>query len=89
MTIARSLLGNGSINIDGFPGETLPPVSAELLPKKYNVMLHKVGGKWNDFVLGHVVTYLEIDEWCEMKGYKIVQVYNSRPAYSHERTDLF
>ena len=90
MTIARSLIGKGNFNVDGLPQvPDLPGFDSELLPKRYEVMLAKVGGKWNDFQIGHVVTYLSLDEWCEMKGYRIVENYGNRPAYSHERTDLF
>jgi hypothetical protein len=92
MTLAKSLLKNGSqFNVDGLPQvPDLPGFEKDLLPKKYNVMLAKIGGKWNEFVMGHVVTFLEIDEWAEMHGYKIVTLFlGTRPAYSTERTDLF
>jgi hypothetical protein len=91
MTIARSLLNSGnSFNVDGLPQvPDLPGFNVELLPKKFNVLLHKIGGKWNEFAMGSVVTFLEIDEWCELKGYKLVELYRgTRPAYPHERTDL-
>jgi len=90
MTIARSLLGKGNFSVDGFPQiPDLPGVNPDLLPKHYQVLLHKIGGKWNEFVMGHVVSFLDIEDWCQMKGYRLVDLWHTRPAYSHERTDLF
>ncbi len=87
MTLAKSLIGKSDFNIDF--NDTLPSVSADLLPKRFPVSLVKAGGKWNQFSLGYVVTYLDIEDWCTMHGYKLVELFpGTRPAYSHERTDL-
>lgn len=59
-------------------------------PKFYNVMLHKIGGRWNEFYMGSVVTHLSLEDWCAWKGYKLVQVYaGMRDAKLSEKTNLF
>lgn len=90
MTLAKSLIGKPDFDIDfDNHSKMLPPVSEDLLPKRFPVLLAKIGGRWNEFVMGYVVSHLEIQDWCDMHGYKLVELYRgTRPAYSHERTDL-
>jgi hypothetical protein len=88
MTLAKSLIGSHEINIDFDNDSSFPPVSTDLLPKRYPVSLTKMGEKW-EFYMGYVVSFLDIQDWCDMHGYKLVELYRgTRPAYSHERTDL-
>lgn len=55
-------------------------------PARYPVMLYKDGVP----CYGHVVTHLSLQDWCQMHGYKIGEVYRgTRPAFENERTDLF
>jgi hypothetical protein len=86
MTIARSLVHNAPIEVS-FP-EDKPLV--ERIPRmRYNVMLHKIGGRWNEFYLGYVVTHLGIHDWCDWKGHKLVRCFmGTREALPHEKTDL-
>jgi len=87
MTLARSPkeVPFFSVSTDLFPTAQKP-----LVAMLYPVTLHKVGGKWNEFKLGFVVTHLDLQDWCAMKGYRLVAPHKgSRPALPHERTDLF
>ena len=82
-----------------FPIQFLDP--AETTATFYNVTVYKLGAKradgtfgpadrWNDFFLGSVVTHLSLEDWCLMKGFKLVAVYKgTRPAKPGEKTDLF
>jgi hypothetical protein len=57
-------------------------------PYRFPVMLLKEGTTVP--VIGYVVTHLSLDEWCEMKGYKLMDQYpGHRVAFPDERTDLF
>jgi hypothetical protein len=87
MTMARSLATQNPIHFD-FSKLEEDPETPTL--KFYNVMLHKIGGRWNEFYIGHVVSHLSIQDWCDMKGMKLVQLHaGTRWAKPHERTDLF
>ena len=80
----RSLITGTSIGID-FP-KTIVGFPAVDGPKRYNVLVCK-GDK---VFLGHVVSFLDIEDWCVMKGYDLKDVDpGTRFAYEHERTQLF
>ena len=57
------------------------------LPKKYTVALRKIGSA--ELIIGHVVSYLQLDEWLAWKGYKLDTVYKTEIALFGEKTDLF
>lgn len=83
MTIAKSLLSNESFYVDGFP--VLEP--AQDAPRFYRVMLQRKSD--NVFVMGHVVTFLDLLDWCDWHGYDLFELQaGARQAYAHERTDL-
>lgn len=86
MTIAKSLLNRGSeFYVDGFPQIEEPEPTAS--PRKYPVMLQRKSD--GEFFMGHVVTFMDLLDWCDMKGYELIDLYaGTRVAYSHERTDL-
>ena len=59
------------------------------LPKKYTVAVRKVGDKISELMIGHVVSYLPLDEWLNWKGYTLDTVYKTEIALFGEKTDLF
>lgn len=63
----------------------------EEYPRVYSVMLHKLNnGKLGGVVVGKVVTHLELEDWCKMNGYALLQIFpGTRVAKQNERTDLF
>lgn len=82
MTLARHPIGS-TIHF---------PIKEVKLPQPihYPVMLHKKNGGWKDFYIGYVVTHLDIHDWCEANGYKLVTLHRGmRPAHPNEFTDLF
>lgn len=93
MTLARSILQpfHFQVSDELFPKPKADPIEDKpLVLMSYPVTLKPPGGKWNEFKIGHVVTHLELSDWCLMKGYQLVNCYaGSRRADSHERTDLF
>lgn len=72
-------------------GAPLPQELSETSPKRFPVLLQKgkrLGGK-DKFYYGHVVTYLDLVDWCQMKGYQLFFSYPSiRHAKKSERTNL-
>ena len=75
--------------------DTLPSIKLDFtsLPNRYNVMVGKTeDGKW-DWKIGHVITHLDINDWCRLHGYKLREVYpGTRPAFPSEMEkpiDLF
>jgi len=63
------------------------PYTSELLPIKYPVSL--VETKTNTLVMGHVVTHLELEDWCWMKGYSLFTLDGGAElALRNERTSL-
>jgi hypothetical protein len=90
MTLARSILQpfHFQVNDELFPEVSKPEKPLVLM--SYPVTLHKIGGSWNEFKIGHVVTYLDLDDWCLMKGFRLVGTHKgTRRAAPTERTDLF
>lgn len=84
MTMSRSLLTNKPLEILF----ATPP--EDPAPKRFPVMLQKRGGRWNDFMIGHVVTHLDIKTWCDWRGYKLITLHaGARDARPGEKTDLF
>ena len=79
MTIARERLPFVSV----VPAMEVPK---PIFPMRYNVMVYKgVIPFW-----GYIVTHLSAQEYCDMNGYKLGQVYpGSRFAMADEKTDLF
>jgi hypothetical protein len=66
------------------PGEWTPP------PTRYPVRLLKKGGHKLDQFYGAVVSHLALQDWCDLHGYEVLEVYaGTRPAFENERTDLF
>lgn len=88
MTMARSLFSQEPIHFDM---SLVEPDVPSL--KFYNVMLWKRDGRGQgrgQFFIGHVVSHLSIQDWCDMKGYKLDTVYpGTRWAKDGEKTDLF
>ncbi len=62
-----------------------PPVKL----MRYSVCLHKNGDKIGEFKIGHVVTHLSIQDWCELHGYTMLSLFVTHLARSDERTNLF
>ena len=59
----------------------------ELMPIKYPVTL--VNNKTQTLVVGYVVTHLELEDWCWMRGYSLfMNDGNPELALSTERTSL-
>lgn len=84
MTMGRSIITQEPIHFDFSQVEDVPTL------KFYNVTLHKIGGRWNEFYMGHVVTHLSIQDWCDMKGFRLETCHpGTRWARDHERTNLF
>jgi hypothetical protein len=81
VTVARSVVHNGSFIVeDPFPHEGA---------KVYRVMVTPKKGRINPSY-GTVVTHLSLEDWCDMKGWKLVQHYSGdRWALPSEKTDLF
>ena len=67
------------------PEEVLVPV----FPDLYKVKVHKHGEPCGTFKLGQVVSHLEIEDWCDMHGYQLQELYECRGANMGERTELF
>lgn len=88
MTIARSELHqDSSFEIIEECPPTIPSEQNE--PRLYRVMLTRTKGRL-DPVYGVVVTHLRIQDWCEMKGYRLTNLYpGNRRALPSEKTDLF
>jgi hypothetical protein len=59
------------------------------LPKKYTVAVRKKDAPWKELYIGHVVSYLTLDEWLAWKGFTLDTVYNTEIALFGEKTDLF
>jgi hypothetical protein len=58
--------------------------------KRFPVMIKPIGGSWNQFMIGHVVTHLDLQTWCDWKGYKLITLHaGMRDARPGEKTDLF
>jgi hypothetical protein len=56
-------------------------------PTRYQVAVRNLRTK--EYLMGSIVTYLSPEEWCDMHGYQLMERYKgTRPALSHERTDL-
>lgn len=88
MTIARSELHRDSTFevIEECPA-TIPSENNE--PRFYRVMLTRAMGRL-DPLYGHVVTHLRLQDWCDMKGYRLMNLYpGDRRALPGEKTDLF
>lgn len=89
MTMGRSIITQEPIHFDfsklDYGQEELPTL------KFYNVMLWKNKGQGRgQFFIGHVVSHLSIQDWCDMKGYRLDTIYTgTRWAKEHEKTDLF
>lgn len=90
MTMGRSIITQEPIHFDFSALEQDPELPSL---KFYNVMLYKREGKGQgrgQFFIGHVVSHLSIQDWCDMHGYKLDTVYlGTRWAQPGERTDLF
>lgn len=66
-------------------GETIAP---EIVPMRHPVLLRKLDSQGR-YHYGVVVTHLNLDEWCQMRGYRIVAIYSDpRPARKDERTTI-
>lgn len=56
-------------------------------PLRYQVSVRNLRTK--EYLMGSIVTYLSPDEWCDMHGYQLMERFKgTRPALSHERTEL-
>jgi hypothetical protein len=56
-------------------------------PTRYQVTVRSLRTK--EYLMGSIVTYLSPDEWCDMHGYQLMERFKgTRPALSHERTEL-
>lgn len=56
-------------------------------PTRYQVTVKDLRTK--EYMMGSIVTYLSPEEYCEMHHYQLVERYKgTRPALSHERTEL-
>jgi hypothetical protein len=87
MTIAKQSVIPQSIVMRSILTDRGPvPGTYEEPPSRYPVMLFKDGVPF----YGHVVSHLSLQDWCQMHGYKIGEVYSgTRQAFENERTDLF
>lgn len=58
-------------------------------PMRYQVMVRKLHrGEW-EVMMGHIVTYLSLDDYCDMHGLQLAEMFRgTRHALSHERTEL-
>ena len=64
-------------------------VTTPLLPTQYQVQLCKVDEK-RDTKQGFVVSFLDIEDWCLMKGWELLKLLpGTRLANLSERTELF
>jgi hypothetical protein len=56
-------------------------------PNRYQVMVRDLRTK--EYLVGCLVTFLSPEEYCEMHGFQLMERYKgTRPALSHERTEL-
>ncbi len=70
------------------PTEMIP--SEDNVPYLYRVMLTPHGKGIGSITTGQVVTHLSLEDWCSLNRYKLIHAYSgARPAFPHERTDLF
>lgn len=56
------------------------------------LMRHYMAAKDPDGILrmGHIITYLSVQDWCDMNGWKLVNHYagTSRPALKSEKNEM-
>lgn len=58
-------------------------------PFRYNVVVCRAKNEETEVMLGHIVTHLELDDYCAMHGYQLVKLqFGTRRAFPHERTEL-
>lgn len=59
-------------------------------PRKYAVIVQKEGpnSRLNEFIVGHVVSFLDIDDWCVMHKYNLQTLFSTVEAEHGELTDL-
>jgi hypothetical protein len=56
-------------------------------PFLYNVVVCRADE--TEVMLGHIVTHLELDDYCALHGYQLVKLqFGTRRALAHERTEL-
>lgn len=56
-------------------------------PLRYQVTVRNLRTK--EYLMGSIVSHLSPEEYCEMHGLQLVERYKgTRPALSHERTEL-
>ena len=59
------------------------------LPMLYRVVVCKQGSDETEVMMGHIVTHLELDDYCDMHGLQLVRLqFGTRRAGPHERTEL-
>ena len=64
------------------------PDKGKLALMSYPVLLRKLDSN-GAYHYGFVVTHLNLDEWCQMRGYRIVVIYpGTRTARDGERTTI-
>lgn len=64
-------------------------VSTPQLPTQYQVQVRKVDDQ-RDTKQGFVVSFLDIEDWCLMKGWELLKLLpGTRQAHYSERTELF
>ena len=68
-----------------------PQVEAPLVLMRHMVTVSQPipGSRASNWMIGKVVTHLSIQDWCQMKGYKLLGSHpGSGIAMPFERTDL-
>jgi hypothetical protein len=57
-------------------------------PFRYNVVVCRDKDE-NEVLLGHIVTHLELDDYCALHKLQLVKLqFGTRRAFPHERTEL-
>ncbi len=58
-------------------------------PMFYRVVVCKQRADELEVMIGHIVTHLDLDDYCDMHGLQLVDLQRgTRRALSHERTEL-
>jgi hypothetical protein len=73
------------------PFTTVPsPEVDDGIPKRIPVMVIKAKGAEWEYLYGHIVTHLDVKDYCDMHGLTLVEVFRgTRAALRTEQTELF
>lgn len=63
-------------------------ITEEITCCQLYTVLVRTGTNRKRYLMGHVVTHLDIEDWCEFHGYRLLQCLSQREALPGEVTKL-